>query len=101
MTDKRHYLCQQPGTKIARGPVDKLQVNLDVVPSEYMGFPLFALAKESSGQLSTMISGARKMVGFWANRPAAFRANPIRPWYARFLIRKITLDFACLCLRFM
>ena len=68
-TGGRRYTCQQPATKSARGPDDKLQVNpwstrRFFPPPVKVGFPLFVRAKRCPGQVVTVHWGARGAVGF-------------------------------------
>ena len=76
--------------------MDRLSTAGFVLPSVYIRFPLFVLAKGRSRQLSTIPKKARGTVGFWATRPvlpgpaaprcpAVRSADPNRTWYVRVL----------------
>ena len=72
-TNRRRYICQQPGTKSGRRPADKPFINwlsiAGFVPSPvYMGFRLFVLPGGRSGKLFPMPWRAIWTVVFWAKQ---------------------------------
>ena len=77
---RRRYNGQQPGTKSARGPADYRQINRwstagFVLPSVYIGFPLFVLPENRPGGLSSMIWKQRE----WLTPGRIVPSAPPRP----------------------
>ena len=81
-TIRRPYTDQQPGTKSARGPANKLRINRSstagfVLPSVYIGFPLSVLP-ETPRRVFFDCWKVRGTSVFWARR-SVLPSCPLSP----------------------
>ena len=83
-TIRRRYNGQQPGTKSARGPVDKPRNNRGsiagfVPPSVQIGFSLVVLPETRPGRFYSMVWKVSRTVVFGRTDPSASRSARRRP----------------------